>query len=111
MNKPRVSIDGTDKSCEVEPESIMFDSLSTQGIDLPHGCLSGSCGACRVDVVSGIENLRPAGVIEKNTIEAVCEEYRQKMGEEFLRGKNIRLSCRAKVCGNVTIKPLGGKNS
>lgn len=56
----------------------------------PHGCLSGSCGACRVEVTQGAENLQEAGYIEKNTLEAVVEEYTEKFGYEKDRRKNIK---------------------
>lgn len=103
---PRVSLKDTDKSFEVNEGEILYDSLYDRGEELPHGCLSGSCGACRVEVCEGAENLGPAGVIEQNTIDSVTDEFRIVRGEEFVRKRVIRLSCRAKVLGNVTIKPL-----
>jgi ferredoxin len=39
----------------------------------------------------------PPGVIEQNTIESLKME---------LKVENIRLSCRAKVNGDVTIRPI-----
>lgn len=107
---PRVSIVDTSQTVEIASESILFDALADKGIDLPHGCLSGSCGACRVDVVQGEENLQPAGAIENNTIEAIKDEYRKTQGEGFLTGKHIRLSCRARIRGDVTILPLARKS-
>ena len=103
---PRVSIDGTDKTFEVKEGEILYDSLYDRGYELPHGCLSGSCGACRVEVISGKENLMPAGVIEENTIDSLKEEFTKVHGEKFVSGKEIRLSCRAKVLGNVNICPI-----
>lgn len=97
---PRVSIDGTNKSYEVPENGILYDSLSDQGEELPHGCLSGSCGACKIEVIEGAENLGPAGVIEANTVESIMADDRN------LKGKNIRLSCRAKVSGNVSFRPI-----
>ena len=107
---PRVSIADTSQTLEIASDSILFDALADQGVELPHGCLSGSCGACRIHVISGVENLAPAGVIESNTIEAIKDEYRKSRGEEFLKDKQIRLSCRAKVKGDITILPLDRKN-
>jgi len=103
---PRVSIDGTDKTFEVREGETLYDSLHDRGHELPHGCLSGSCGACRVEVITGKENLMPAGVIEKNTIDSLKEEFTKVHGEKFVAGKEIRLSCRAKVLGNVIICPI-----
>lgn len=107
---PRVSIVDTSQTVEIASESILFDALADKGIELPHGCLSGSCGACRVDVVQGEENLQPAGAIENNTIDAIKDEYRKTQGEGFLTGKHIRLSCRARIRGDVTIQPLARKS-
>lgn len=103
---PRVSLADTDKVFEVDEGEIIYDSLYDRGHELPHGCLAGSCGACRVEIVEGSENLQPAGVIESNTIEAVKEEFNAKSGKEFLQGKNVRLACRAKIKGDITIRPL-----
>jgi ferredoxin len=103
---PTVSIAGTDKTFELNDGEIIYDSLAQQGHDLPHGCLSGSCGACKVEVLSGEDQLMPPGVIELNTVESIKEELRQKHGDEFVQNKQIRLSCRAKVLGNITIKPI-----
>ena len=103
---PRVSIFETSKTFEVNEGEILYDSLCDRGYILPHGCLSGSCGACRVEVVLGQENLLAPGIIEKNTIESLREEFQKTRGEEFIQNKEIRLSCRAKVTGDVTIKPI-----
>lgn len=103
---PRVSIEGTEKVFEVKEGGIIYDSLSDQGEDLPHGCLSGSCGACRIEITSGKENLQPAGIIESNTLESLQDEFLQKRGKEFVEGKTIRLACRAKVTGDISFKTI-----
>lgn len=103
---PRVSIYGTEKSFEIKENEILYDALCDRGEELPHGCLSGSCGACRIEVIEGIEGLQPAGVIETNTIEAIRDELVKTRGPESVEGKTIRLSCRAKVTGNVVFRPL-----
>jgi ferredoxin len=103
---PRVSISSSQASYEVQLNSILYYALEEQGLELPHGCLAGSCGACRIDVQKGSENLSPAGAIESNTIQAIKDEYAKTRGEEFLKDKTIRLSCRAKVLGDVTFEPL-----
>ncbi len=97
---PRVSIDGTTKSFEVKTEEIIYNALSDQGEELPHGCLAGSCGACRVEILQGKDNLLPPSVIEQNTIDALRIELKVDSSKE------IRLSCRAKVVGDVTLKPI-----
>lgn len=103
---PRVSIPNTDKTFDVNEGEILYDSIYDRGYELPHGCLSGSCGACRVEVLVGKENLKPAGVIEQNTINALKDEFKNAHGESFLVNKEIRLACRAKVTGDITICPI-----
>ncbi len=103
---PRVSIQDTAQSFEVAPERILYEALADQGLELPHGCLAGSCGACRIHVESGAENLQPPGAIEQNTIDALLKDYREKKGEGFVTHLRVRLSCRAKVKGDVVIRPL-----
>lgn len=103
---PRVSIPDSNRSFEVIEDETLYDSLYDQGYELPHGCLSGSCGACRIEVIEGAENLAPPGVIESNTIEALKEEFAKVHGKEFVEGKTIRLACRAKVKGDVKFRPI-----
>lgn len=103
---PRVSIQDTQNQVDVDEGEILYDSLFNRGIVLPHGCLSGSCGACRVEILSDPNQLTPPGVVESNTIEALKDEFRTTKGEEFVKKTVIRLSCRAKVIGDVTIQPI-----
>ncbi len=103
---PIVSIKDTTRTFEVKEGEVLYDALCDRGEELPHGCLSGSCGACRVEITSGKENLQPAGVIEQNTIDALKDEFSKTKGLDFVSGKEIRLSCRAKVLGNCTIIPI-----
>ncbi len=103
---PIVSIKSSSKQFEVEEKSIIFDALDNQGETLPHGCLSGSCGACKVEVTKGAENLKPPSEIEKNTIEAIKQNYERMHGKNSTDQKTIRLSCRARVLGDVEIDEL-----
>lgn len=103
---PRVSIKDTDKTFEVNDGEILYDALYDRGYELPHGCLSGSCGACRVEITSGKEHLQPPSVVESNTIDAIKEEFVKTEGSASIEGKEIRLSCRARVQGDVTFKPI-----
>ncbi len=90
---------GPSKSLEykVNLSHILYDELERQNLTLPHGCLSGSCGSCRIEVIKGIENLSPMGPVETDTVEHIKGLY---------PGKTVRLSCRAKVLGDVEIAPL-----
>lgn len=108
---PKVTITDTGQSFDVPAGGTLFDAIAECGTDLPHGCLSGSCGACRIEVVKGESNLAPASVIEANTIQAIKDEYAQKEGPSFLENKVIRLSCRARVNGDVEFYPLARKKN
>ena len=81
----------------VEKNLPIFDELERLGLKLPHGCLAGSCGSCRIHVISGNENLSSMGAVEADTVAAIKENY---------PGKCVRLSCRAKILGDIEIIPL-----
>ena len=101
---PTVSILDKNLQINLKENEIIYNGLEDQGVALQHGCLSGSCGACRIEIVSGKENLTPPGVIEENTIQAICDDYKNRFGEQSLSDKTIRLSCRAKILGDISIK-------
>ena len=106
---PKVSLKEDDNTLdyEAEEDEIIYHALDRQGKKLPHGCLAGSCGSCRVIVLEGADNLREPGHIESDTIRHLRETYTEKHGEDFLENKTIRLSCRAKILKNkIIIKPL-----
>lgn len=101
---PIVSIEGEDKTYEVNEKDIIFDALDSQGLKLPHGCLAGSCGACKIEIVEGKDNLKPASQVEQNTIESIKQNYDRINGEGSSEGREVRLSCRAKVLGDIKLK-------
>jgi ferredoxin len=103
---PIVSIKDTSKTYDIPEGDILYNGLSNHGEILPHGCLAGSCGACRVEIIEGKENLRPPGVIESNTVSAIKEELSISRGPESVNCMEIRLSCRAQIIGDVCIKPI-----
>lgn len=96
---PKVSLLDSNQVFEIPQDAILHDALDTQGCKLPFGCLAGSCGACRIEVINP-EALHSAGAVEQNTIDALCEE-RKNAG---LSPLTIRLSCRAKIKSDVKIK-------
>ena len=82
-----------DKTFEVKSGEKLYDELEKQGYILPHGCLAGSCGACRIEIISGAENLSTPSAVELDTL-------------LHLHNGNpkLRLSCRAKVLGDIAFK-------
>lgn len=95
-----------EKEFQVEEGGILFDQLDQQGEVLPHGCLAGSCGSCRINVLEGQDSLKQPSAVEQDTLKTICETYQEKYGDEFLKDKHIRLACRARVLGNVKITPI-----
>lgn len=100
---PSVSIKN-ENSYEIKEGENLYNALENQGKVLPHGCLSGSCGACRILVHEGSENLSDKSVVEENTIDSLQRSYDEKGID--LGGKEIRLACKVKVLGNITLEPL-----
>jgi ferredoxin len=88
---------------EVESGRVLFEALEEQGATLPHGCLAGSCGSCRIEILEGQDQLSPLSAIETDTVTYLEQSYRERFGDDFLLGKTIRLSCRAKVLGDIKI--------
>lgn len=85
---------------ECQEEDTLYNLCEKNGLKLPHGCLAGSCGSCKCEVIEGLDKLKKASVIESDTIASI------KKNNPQVANLNIRLSCRAKVLGDVTIKPL-----
>lgn len=94
------------KILEFNDGDIIFNAYEKKGIELPHGCLAGSCGACRIEILEGAENLAAPTAVETDTLNSIKENIAQKHGESFIEGKTIRLSCRAKINGDFTFKTL-----
>ena len=92
-----------DQKFVVKSGALLFDELELQNCVLPHGCLAGSCGSCRIEIIEGSDQLTPMGAVETDTINSIKETYTQHFGVESILNKNIRLSCRAKVLGDVRI--------
>lgn len=82
----------------------LWQALEKQGFKLPSSCLKGFCAACRVEVISGAENLSSPSQDELETIAI----YTKNKSPTEIQGKTIRLSCQAKVegQGNVEVIPL-----
>ena len=97
---------------EVQTEAnigeILFEELDKAGHSLPHGCLSGSCGACRIEVLEGADLLKDPSTIERDTVSSIKSSLAEKLGEGFLQGRTFRLSCRARIekAGDIVIAPL-----
>ncbi len=104
---PTVSIEGFSKLFQVDEEETLFDALDNCGHELPHSCLAGTCGTCKVIILTGQDNLSPPSELEKMTIQAIKQNYNRIHGENSLANQTIRLACQAKILqGDVKIKIL-----
>ncbi len=86
-----------DQLFEVSSGEILFDQIEKLGRVLPHGCLAGSCGSCRIEILDGQDNLSSPSPVEKDTITHLEKTHPQKI---------IRLSCRVRILGDFTFRPL-----
>lgn len=99
---PRVSINETNKTFQIIEGEILYHALSEQGEELPHGCLSGSCGACKILIIEGKDNLSNPSVVEQDTIDSIKKD----LSMDITDNNEIRLSCRARVNGDISFKIL-----
>ena len=82
------------KSGEVAREVTLLEAAEALGFPLDHDCGgNASCSTCRVDVVCGGENLSEIDFEEQDLLdrEALTESYH-------------RLSCQARVLGDVIVQ-------
>jgi len=98
-----------EKKFEVNDGELIWDELDRLGTKLPAGCLAGSCGTCRINILEGEECLTPKGAVETETVNHLMDQYKKKYGEDFLKGKTIRLACRARIKGDLKFKCLADK--
>lgn len=103
----KIMLINEDKEFECKDGNIIFDVLDGQGYQLPHGCLAGSCGACRIEICSGEENLDRPSAVESDTIKDIIPSLKRIHGSSITNTKKkIRLACRAKVNGDISIKTI-----
>jgi ferredoxin len=98
--------DSQEVSFTLNDQEIIYEGFERNGVNLPHGCLSGSCGACRIEILDGVDNLSPLSSVEQDTVDFIKLNLATKTGDPNYLKKFVRLSCRAKVTGNVSFTPL-----
>ena len=77
----------------VERDTSILDAALGNGVELEHFCEgSVSCSTCRVEIISGGRNLSKMEADELSIL-----------GENRV-GKGDRLSCQARIRGNVDVK-------
>jgi ferredoxin len=81
------------KSCPYKRNQTICDLAEKNGVTIKADCHEGNCGSDPVRILSGGENLSPAGGIEQATLE---DKNNLKPGE-------YRLACVAKLKGQGAV--------
>ncbi len=92
---PRVTIasGGEPVIVDVPEGTTLFEAGAKIAAGIETSCVGkGTCGLCRVKIVSGAEHLNP-----------YTDEERKHLGNVYHLTK-VRLSCRCKVAGDVAIE-------
>lgn len=93
---PKVTFSSSGKSGDVPEKSTLLEAAEQFGIDLPHECGGfATCSTCRIIVEEGAENLAGIDFDEENMLE-VAE-----------LNPPHRLSCQARILGDVTVRIPG----
>ena len=94
---PRVTIVGAGE-LEVPDGTTLFDAGAKLAAGIETSCVGkGTCGLCRVKIVSGAEH-----------VSEYTDEERKHLGNVYHLTK-VRLSCRTQVRGDVTIEVVRKK--
>ena len=97
---PAVTIltDGEPLVVECAAGTTLFEAGARVAAGIDTACVGkGTCGLCRVRIRSGAEHLN-----------AYTEEETKHLGNVYHLTK-IRLSCRSRISGDVTIEPVRKK--
>ena len=84
---------GAPVTVEALPGDSLFDAAAKASAGVDTACVGkGTCGLCRVKIVAGAEHLNP-----------YTDEERKHLGNVYHLTK-VRLSCRCRPTGDVTIE-------
>lgn len=92
-----VSFKNVGKSCSFTKGQTLCDIAEKNGIKIVAECHAGICGSDPIRIVSGQENLNPAGAEEAGTLDDICS----------LKAGEYRLACMAKPTGSVEVETIG----
>jgi ferredoxin, 2Fe-2S len=93
-----LGVNGADCVVEVHPGQTLFEAGAKVSAGIDTACVGkGTCGLCRVKIVAGAEHLNP-----------FTDEERKHLGNVYHITK-VRLACRSKPAGDVTISVVRRK--
>jgi ferredoxin len=84
---PTVMFSTSDKSAPLPPDKSILEVADEIGVEIDNSCRVGTCGTCRVKLLSG-------------TVTMAVEDGLELGDKE----QNIVLACQAKSTGNVTVE-------
>jgi uncharacterized 2Fe-2S/4Fe-4S cluster protein (DUF4445 family) len=90
---PRVIFEPSGLVVPCADGETLFDAARRVGLAVPTACVGqGTCGLCRVKVIAGEQHLSPQNAVEV-----------KHLGNTYFITK-LRLSCQARVSGDVTVR-------
>jgi ferredoxin len=84
---PTATFSLSDKSAPLPPEKVILDVADEIGVEIDNSCRVGTCGTCRVKLLSGQVSMAVVDGLEPGDKE-----------------KNVILACQAKSTGNVVVE-------
>ena len=90
---PTITFEPSGLRAPADDGESVFAAGRRAGVPIPTACVGkASCGLCRVKVIAGEEHLSPLGPDEK-----------KHLGNTYFI-THLRLSCQARVTGDVTVR-------
>lgn len=95
MAKGKLTFDDIDVSVNVPAGTRVIEVSEKVGAGIIYGCREGDCGTCLMKVEDGMESLSQPSVLE------------DKVLQENMAGKDMRLACQAQIIGEgeIRVKP------
>ena len=84
---PTVTFSVSEKSAPLPPDKVVLDVADEIGVEIDNSCRVGTCGTCRIKLLSGEVNMAVEDGLEPGDKE-----------------NNIILACQAKSAGNVAVE-------
>lgn len=91
---PKITFLVNGQSLEVPVGASFLEVCQSNGAQHDFGCTVGSCGTCRLEIVSGASNVEPPTEDELETVR-MCSDV-----------AGARLGCQLKVLGDIQVRPV-----